>query len=212
MISFEKVSYSYDDKILDNISFKIMAGEFVYLTGKSGSGKSTLMKLIAKQLLPDSGEVIIGNGLREKMELFFLEKPTQLISDKTIYENLAYYLEFQGRNLSVIHQLIQEISKEFGIQDILSHFPDDISGGEADRVYLAQGLLKKPKIILLDEPTSNLDPASSQNVLKTLEAYIKKEPTTIVLIAIHDFSLIKKIPHRELYLSDGKIRGTLHEV
>lgn len=216
MIQLENVSYSYRKGFgLANIDLTINDGEFVFLIGPTGSGKTTLLNLMYMDLLPDSGRVSIGKynsdsikkrkipTLRRKIGI--ISQKYHLLNDRNLFDNVALPLHVIGHNQNDIAGAVEEILEEVGLSGLEDHYPQELSGGEQQRACLARALIKDPDIILADEPTGNLDPVSSFDLIKLLEE-INSEGTT-VFMASHNYSLIKSRNHRIVEIHNGKLRS-----
>ncbi len=216
MIHFNSVSIRFDSGVtLKDISFHVEKGDFVYLVGASGSGKSTILKMIYMDLFPTRGEVTVGqftastmprrkiHVLRRRIGMIFQDY--RLLKDRDVYANISLPLQLGGRQRGDQHSRILKAAEEVGLQDRLSHYPDELSGGEQQRVAIARALIKNPLILLADEPTGNLDGDVSQEILQLIWRINQKG--TAVLMATHDLELIKQEPARQLRLADGRLSG-----
>jgi cell division transport system ATP-binding protein len=206
--------FQREQKVLDNINLSIHEGEFVYLIGKTGSGKSSILKMLYAELEPKSGEARIINYnlskikrseiplLRRQLGIIFQD--FQLLNDRTIGDNLRFVLTATGwENKSEIETRIKEVLFEVNLAETENKFPYQLSGGEQQRVSIARALLNRPRIILADEPTGNLDPETSEGIIKLL-FNINKEGTTVVM-ATHDHQLIKNFPARTIRFEGQQI-------
>ena len=206
--------FQREQKVLDNINLSINEGEFVYLIGKTGSGKSSILKMLYAELEPKSGEARIINYnlskikiseipmLRRQLSIIFQD--FQLLNDRTIGDNLRFVLTATGwENKSEIETRIKEVLFEVNLAETENKFPYQLSGGEQQRVSIARALLNRPRIILADEPTGNLDPETSEGIIKLL-FNINKEGTTVVM-ATHDHQLIKNFPARTIRFEGQQI-------
>ena len=203
-ISISNISISYkENKILESINLKVNEGDFIYLTGDTGSGKSTLLKSLYKGVEYDSGDITIGDYKLSKLrnrEIPFLRRDIgivfqdfQLLSDRNVYKNLEFVLRSTGwKDKHKIKKRIIEVLNIVHLKKIEKMMPYELSGGEQQRVSIARALLNNPKIILADEPTGNLDPEKSKNIIRTMKE-INDQGTTII-IATHDYSVIKEFP------------------
>lgn len=217
-IVFKKISKSFGPvQALKDISFKVDSGEFVFLTGISGTGKSTLFKILTGQVVPDQGKVQVGNwlvfdeekkitpkellNLRRKVGLIYQD--FQLIEEYTVEENVALALDIlciKGKDCSV---QVSKVLKKVGLFSRAQAFPRQLSGGELQRLSLARALSIKPEILLADEPTGNLDPETSWQLISLLDK-INKEGTT-VLMATHNFDIVNSFKKRVIKLVKGKV-------
>jgi cell division transport system ATP-binding protein len=216
MIQLENVSYSYRKGFgLVNIDLTINDGEFVFLIGPTGSGKTTLLNLMYMDLLPDSGRVSIGKYNSDSIKkrkiptlrrtIGIISQKYHLLNDRNLFENVALPLHVIGYNQNDIAGAVEEILEEVGLSGLEDHYPQELSGGEQQRACLARALIKDPDIILADEPTGNMDPVSSFDLIKLLEE-INSEGTT-VFMASHNYSLIKSRNHRIVEIHNGKLRS-----
>ena len=216
MIQLENVSYTYRKGFgLANIDFTIDEGEFVFLIGPTGSGKSTLLNLLYMEIFPESGRVTIGkfdSDSIKKRKIPVLRRTIGIISqnyylldDRNLFENVALPLHVIGHSQKDIADIVEEVLEEVGLTGLEDHYPEELSGGEQQRACLARAIIKDPEIILADEPTGNLDPVTSFDLIKLLEE-INSEGTT-VFMASHNYSLIKSRNHRIVEIHDGKLRS-----
>ncbi len=215
MITFKNVTRVYNDKIvaLNDVSFQIKAGEFVSIVGPSGAGKSTVIKLILTEDKPTSGKVVIGGinlaqlkpyqvpHLRRKIGVVFQD--FKLLPRKTVFENVAFAMEVNNQSQREIQKTVPQLLELVGLQDKSDSLPDELSGGEKQRVAIARALAHQPKIILADEPTGNLDPINSQEIIKLL-LKINQFGTTVIL-ATHDREVVDAIRKRVIVLDEGEI-------
>jgi len=217
-IIFDKISKSFGDlKALKDVSFKIKPGEFVFLTGPSGAGKTTIFKIIMGEMVPDEGAVEVGDWmvfdggkqvlkkqvkqLRRGIGVVFQD--FQLINEYTVGENIVLALDILGVKGKNRDREIAKALKKVGLLERKSSFPKQLSGGELQRLCLARALAMKPKILLADEPTGNLDPQSSWQLIQLLDK-INKEGTTIIM-ATHNFDIVNSLKRRVIKVSEGKI-------
>jgi cell division transport system ATP-binding protein len=208
--------YQRDQLVLSDVNFSIQKGEFVYLIGRTGSGKSSLLQTLYADLWLEKGTGVVGGFelhalkrsqipyLRRNIGIVFQD--FQLLSDRNIDKNLRFYLNAMGlTEKTEMDQRITEVLSLVNLPHILEKMPHQLSGGEQQRVGIARALLYKPDIILADEPTGNLDPEMSLEILK-LFLDINEKSNTAVLMATHDFELIERFPHRTLYCDKGQVR------
>ena len=216
MIQLENVSYTYRKGFgLANIDFTMDDGEFVFLIGPTGSGKTTLLNLLYMEIFPESGRVTIGkfnSDSIKKRKIPLLRRTIGIISqnyylldDRNLFENVALPLHVIGHSQNNIADVVEEVLEEVGLTGLEDHYPQELSGGEQQRACLARALIKDPEIILADEPTGNLDPVTSFDLIKLLEE-INSEGTT-VFMASHNYSLIKSRNHRIVEIHDGRLRS-----
>ncbi len=220
MISFNNVTKKYpahfakkEAVVFNEISFKVGKGEFVFITGKSGSGKTTLFQLIIGKEKPNSGTILLdgkdisklGPGnihkLRRKIGVIFQDY--KLLPKKNIYENISYVMEGLGMSDEDIKKNIPELLEIVNLSDRAYHFPHELSGGEQQRAAVARALICNPDIILADEPTGNIDPYNTIDIVNLL-LKINEKGTTIIF-ATHDKEIINKLNKRVISLSEGAI-------
>lgn len=217
VITFDHVTKVYPAQpnrpSLHDISLQIYAGEFVFLVGHSGSGKSTFIKLITRELKPTDGKIYIGNEdltamrdwrvpyLRRNIGCVFQD--FKLLPNKTVYENVAFALQVIGKSNHVIKTQVPEVLRLVGLQDKLSKRPDQLSGGEQQRVSIARAIVNRPPLLVCDEPTGNLDPQTSRGIMDLLER-INRTGTT-VLVATHDREMVDNMRRRVIALDGGQL-------
>lgn len=215
IIRFENVSKIFpgDAVVLADVDISFHTGEFVSIVGASGAGKSTLLKLIYAEEVPTSGEIYfderpVGKINRKHLPFFRRNIGTvfqdfKLLPQKTAFENVAYALEVDGRSTADINEEVPEILSIVGLGEKMHHFPKQLSGGEQQRVSLARALIHRPKVIIADEPTGNLDPVSSDEIIRLL-LEINSFGTT-VLLATHNKHIVDKIGKRVILIDNGRI-------
>jgi cell division transport system ATP-binding protein len=215
MIVFENVTKIYDGDVvgMQDVSFQIEKGEFVFLVGPSGSGKSTLIKLVLKQLEPQQGRILVaGRNLqtlrRGKVPLLrrnigCVFQDFKLLPNKTVYENVAYALEVVGEHKRSIRRKVPEILNLVGLADKTNSLPHEISGGEQQRVSVARAFVNHPPLLLADEPTGNIDPETSVGIMQLL-LRINRTGTTVV-IATHDRDMVDRMRRRVIALDGGRL-------
>ncbi|MEY4101639.1 MAG: cell division ATP-binding protein FtsE [Actinobacteria bacterium] len=216
MIRFENVTKLYpgqDKPALDSVSIEIVKGEFVFLVGLSGSGKSTFLRLILREERPTSGTIHVAGKdlgtlathkvpeLRRQVGTVFQD--FRLLPNKTIAENVAFTLHVLGYSQKEINREIPEVLELVGLEDKADRLPNEISGGEQQRVAIARAYVSRPAIIIADEPTGNLDPATSVGIMKLLDR-INREGTT-VLMATHDAGIVDQMRKRVIELDGGHV-------
>jgi cell division transport system ATP-binding protein len=215
MISLSHVTKTYKDTVvaLGDVSIEIAKGEFVFVVGPSGSGKSTLIRLLLKEEEPTTGDIYVAGKhigklspwkvpyLRRNLGTVFQD--FKLLPDKNVFDNVAFALEVIGKPRHVIHQRVPEILNLVGLADKLPNYPDELSGGEQQRVSIARAFVNRPLILLADEPTGNLDPATSVDIMKLLDR-INRTGTT-VLMATHDNAIVDAMRRRVIELDSGKV-------
>jgi len=206
-------NYEGSSAALDDISFAVEKGEFVFVTGPSGAGKTTLLKLLFCAEKATSGQVIIDGRnisrlgqrdislLRRKIGLIFQD--FKLLNNKTVYENIALPLDIMGYPLKVSRKKVDTVLLYLGLQHRANYKPLAISGGEQQRVAIARAIVKEPVILLADEPTGNLDPALTDEIMRFFLDINAKGAT--VIVATHDASLISRLNKRTIKLEKGKV-------
>jgi len=216
IISINNLHISYNENvILKNINLNINKGDFIYLIGETGSGKSSLLKSLYKGVDISEGRISVGefnlNTIKKnkiaylRRELGIIFQDFQLLSDRNIYKNLDFVLRSTGwKDKHKIKNRIIEVLETVHLTDVEKKMPYELSGGEQQRVSIARALLNHPKIILADEPTGNLDPAKSKNIIETMKE-INLNGTTIV-IATHDYSIIKNFPSTTYQFENKEIK------
>src|SRR3990170_7300719 len=198
---------------LEAISIDIEKGEFVFVVGPSGSGKSTFLKLLTKEEEPTDGDVYVAGKnlanlprwrvpyLRRNVGCVFQD--FKLLPNKTVFENVAFGLEVIGRPKSVVHRQVPQILELVGLGEKLDRFPEELSGGEQQRVSIARAFVNRPLILLADEPTGNLDPATSVGIMRLLDR-INRTGTTVVM-ATHDHAIVDSMRRRVIELEGGHV-------
>lgn len=215
MIEFFNVSVKSKNRyILKQVSLKINKGEFVYLIGKTGAGKTTLLRLIYMDIFPTKGNVLVADYsssnirkrqipyLRRKVGVIFQD--FKLLPDRNVYENVAFALRVIGASRKEIKSRVLSVLTQVGLNHKRYHLPEVLSGGEKQRVAIARALVNEPFILLADEPTGNLDPEASREIVELLERINKGG--TAVCMATHNYSLLRFAPHRTIVLENGQIR------
>jgi len=215
MIRLENVSKVYKGSVvaLRDISTDIQKEEFVFLVGSSGSGKSTFIRLLLKEEQPSEGVIYVAGKdinqlprwrvpyLRRNIGCVFQD--FKLLSNKTVRENVAFALEVIGRPKHIINQRVPAIIDLVGLSEKLTSYPNELSGGEQQRVCIARAMVNRPPILLADEPTGNLDPSTSADIMNLLERL--NESGTTVVIATHDHAVVDRSRKRVIELDGGKI-------
>jgi len=216
VITFDDVSKVYPGQkkaALRHVNVVIDKGEFVFLVGASGSGKSTFMRLILREYRPTSGRIYVAGkdlsqvrqwkvpALRRQIGTVFQD--FRLLPGKTVYENVAFALQVTGRPVSEIRKTVPEVLELVGLAGRADRMPDELSGGEQQRVAIARAFVGKPKILLADEPTGNLDPSTSVGIMKLLDR-INRRNTTVVM-ATHDATVVDQMRRRVIELVDGAV-------
>ncbi len=215
MIRFENISKVYpgSSPALENINLQIKAGEFVSVVGHSGAGKSTLLKLLYTEERPTTGVVSFDSANLldlKKRELPILRRligtvfqDYKLLQKKTLAENVSFALEVAGKSDMEISETVPKILDIVGLGGKADHYPLEVSGGEQQRVALARALVNKPKVLIADEPTGNLDPISTWEIMQLLLKI--NEFGTTVLLATHDKGIVDRIARRVVVMEDGRI-------
>ena len=214
MIRFTDVGFRYGTHaILENVSFEIKPGDFVFLVGQTGSGKSTLLKLMYMDLKPTSGTVVVGTyisssisknatpHLRRTLGIIFQDY--RLFDDRTVYENVAFTLHVTGVKGNEIKKRVLQSLASVGLSHQRNKLPAEISGGEQQRVVIARALVNNPHFLLADEPTGNLDPTTSRDILQLLKDINTRG--TAVVMATHNYELVRRMNERILQVREGKV-------
>ncbi len=216
MITFERVTKRYDKRnrpALQDITLDIQPGEFVFLVGASGSGKSTFLRLVLREEKATVGKVTVAGRdvgrlsrwkvpqLRRGMGAVFQD--FRLLQSKTVYQNVAFTLQVLGRKNSQIERSVPEVLDLVGLADKMQRYPDQLSGGEQQRVAIARAFVNRPPLLLADEPTGNLDPATSVGIMKLLDR-INRVGTTVIM-ATHDAAIVDQMRKRVVELDAGQL-------
>lgn len=220
MILFDSVFKKFGSTAaLDDISFEIKQGEFVFLVGPSGAGKSTLLKILTREVLPTNGKVVVNNmdltllkdqdipSLRRKVGVVFQD--FKLLDERTVFENVALALEVLGKSNQEIAKMVEHILKLVEIWDKRNLFPRQLSGGEAQRTAIARAVVGKPDILLADEPTGDLDQKTAWGVIQLLNEI--NSWGTIVIMATHNQEIVNSLKKRVIILKRGKITSDSKE-
>lgn len=212
LINASKI-YAPDIKALDHTNLNIKAGEFVSIVGQSGSGKSTMIKTMIGEEKLDSGQIIIGDWnitkirkseipiLRRQIGVIFQD--FKLLPKKTLKENVAFALQVCGQTPSKIKAIVPQVLKIVGLEGKIDRYPNEVSGGEQQRAAIARALVHRPKILLADEPTGNLDSINADEIIELLTK-INKFGTTVVLVT-HNREIVNRLKRRVLTVENGKI-------
>ena len=214
MLNFEKVSKKFGKHLaLDNITFKVNKGEFVFLVGASGAGKTTILRLIIKDINPTHGLIKLNDIdivklssnkvpiLRRKVGMIFQD--FKILTDRTIFENIAITLEILGKKPQEIKAKVDEVLSMVGLSQRRNFFPIQLSAGEIQRASIARAIVGKPAMLLADEPTGNLDPKTGWEILRALNE-INKNGTTVIM-ATHNVDIVNSMDKRVIKLAEGKI-------
>lgn len=216
LIELKNVYKKYPNGVnaLCDVNLSISKGEFVFVVGESGSGKSTLIKLLYRQEKPTSGEVFVGginvaklrNGkvykLRRKLGIVFQDY--KLLPKKTVYENVAFALEVYGLKKDEVRRRTLKSIEQVGLKDKLRSYPNELSGGEQQRVSIARAIVNEPKVLICDEPTGNLDDRNANEVMKVIEN-INKELGTTIIMATHSATIVNKMKKRVIEIVKGVV-------
>ena len=213
MLEFNNVEYSYPNQpVFSGLNLKLDHGEFSFLIGKSGAGKSTLLQMIYMNILPMSGTVTVGEFnsahikprelpyLRRKVGVVFQD--FKLLRDRNIYDNLTFVLEATGIPGREIKRRVNDTLSDVGLIHRRYSMPDELSGGEKQRIAIARAVINEPILILADEPTGNLDPDTSNEILDLLDKIHKRG--TAILFATHNYEIVKSVNEKIIKLEDGK--------
>ena len=212
-ISDVQKTYKTGTVALYDFNLSIKKGEFVFVIGASGSGKSTLIKMLYREEKPDKGSIIIGGinvaklknrkvyVLRRKLGVVFQD--FKLLPKLTVYENVAFAMEVLGYDKKEIHKRVMDVLDLVGLKNKVRQFPDQLSGGEQQRVVIARAIVNKPKLLICDEPTGNLDPDTSMEIMKVLDE-INAMGTTIIM-ATHDRDIVDRMKKRVIVLDRGRL-------
>jgi cell division transport system ATP-binding protein len=215
MINFQTVSKVYNSHsvALEDVSFEVGPGEFVSITGRSGAGKSTVIKLLVGEEKPSKGRVFFSqyevNKLKDKelpafrRHIGVIFQDFRLLPTKTAYENVAFALEVAGRPQRDIDELVPQVLDMVGLSDKAKNFPHELSGGEKQRVAIARAMIHRPEIVIADEPTGNLDPLNTFEIIRLLEKI--NQLGTTVLLATHDKEIINDLEKRVITLDRGRV-------
>jgi len=214
-IEFKNVTKEYvkDIKVLDDVSFEVEKGEFVFVIGPSGAGKSTIIKLLLKEELPDSGEIIFeGTDISEitpdempeyRRKIGVVFQDYRLLNSKTVYDNVAIALEVVDSDEQDIKSVVPNVLNLVGLLDHSSYYPEQLSGGEKQRVAIARALAHEPDILIADEATGMIDPDSADGIIELLEK-INSLGTTVIM-STHDQRIVDKMTKRVIKIENGKI-------
>ena len=215
MTDVEKV-YKTGVTAICGLNLKIKKGDFVFIIGASGSGKSTLIKMLYREEKPTKGEILIGGvnvgklrnrkvyKLRRKLGIVFQD--FKLLPKLTVYENVAFALEMYGYPKSEIREKTMKAIELVGLKDKVKDYPNELSGGQVQRVAIARAIVNSPKLLICDEPTGNLDPKTSKEVMNVIST-INKELGTTVIMATHDKDIVDRMKKRVLVINNGMLVG-----
>jgi cell division transport system ATP-binding protein len=215
MIRLDNVTKTYKGTVhaLQDVSIEIGKGEFVFVVGASGSGKSTLIRVLLKEEEPTGGRIFVAGkdiGRLSPWKVPYLRRNIgtvfqdfKLLPDKSVFDNVAFALEVIGKPRHVIHTRVPEILELVGLGGKLANYPDELSGGEQQRVSIARAFVNRPLILMADEPTGNLDPATSVDIMKLLDR-INRTGTTVIM-ATHDNAIVDAMRRRVVELDAGRV-------
>ncbi len=218
VIELKGVTLKFDhNRVLDNVDFKLHNGEFAYLIGPTGIGKSSFLKLLYRDVLPDTGTVRVTEYpvnkiserevpmLRRRLGIVFQD--FQLLQDRNVHDNVAFALQVTGEKPKFIKQRVLEVLTMVGLSHRRKHMPRDISGGEQQRVVIARALANEPRILLADEPTGNLDPKATKDIMDLLRSINNRGMA--VLMVTHDYAVVKKYRARTVRMVNGKTQNLI---
>ncbi len=215
MIIFQNVSKVYNHNLvaLDKVSFKVQPGEFVSVVGKSGAGKSTVVRLLIGEEKPTKGQIFFGSYEVNKLKsdelpefrrhVGVIFQDFRLLAKKTVFENVAFALEVAGRPQKEINEFVPQVLEMVGLKEKTNNFPTELSGGERQRVAIARAMINRPDLIIADEPTGNLDPLNTWEVIKILTKI--NELGSTVILATHDKEVINTLGQRVVTLENGQV-------
>ncbi len=215
MIIFQNVTktYNHGTVALDKVSFKIQPNEFVSIVGRSGAGKSTIIKLLIGEEKPTKGQVFFGpyevqklrsNEMPEyRRHIGVIFQDFRLLLKKTAFENVAFALEVEGRTQTEINELVPQVLEMVGLREKAHNFPQELSGGEKQRVAIARAMINRPDVLVADEPTGNLDPFNTWEVIKLLTKI--NELGSTVILATHDKEIVNTLGQRVITLENGAV-------
>ena len=216
LIRIKNVEKKYKNGVtaIYDLNLAIEKGAFVFIIGGSGSGKSTLIKMLYREEKPTKGQIIVGGRdvaklrdrkvylIRRKIGIVFQDY--RLLPKLTVFENVAFALEVIGEKKDIIRQKVLKALEDVGLKNKVHNYPHQLSGGEQQRVAIARAIVNDPKMLLCDEPTGNLDPDMSMEIMKVLESINKSRGTTIIM-ATHDEKIVNKMKEQVITLKDGRL-------
>ena len=227
LIRIKNVEKKYKNGVtaIYDLNLAIEKGAFVFIIGGSGSGKSTLIKMLYREEKPTKGQIIVGGRdvaklrdrkvylIRRKIGIVFQDY--RLLPKLTVFENVAFALECIGEKKDEVRRKVLKALEDVGLKNKVHNYPDQLSGGEQQRVAIARAIVNDPKLLLCDEPTGNLDPEKSMEIMKVLEDINKRRGTTIIM-ATHDKAIVDKMKKQVITLKDGrlvnfKMKGTYND-
>lgn len=222
IIKLKNVSKQYKNGVtaIYDLNLSIEKGSFVFVIGDSGSGKSTFMKMLYREEKPTKGQIIVGGinvaklrnskvyKLRRKLGIVFQDY--RLLPKLTVYENIAFAMEVIGATKQETRKKVLKAIEVVGLKNKVHNYPDQLSGGEQQRVAIARAIVNEPRMLLCDEPTGNLDPAMSMEIMKVLEAINEKLGTTIIVVT-HDKTIVNKMKKQVITLKDGRLVNNIEK-
>ncbi|MBQ1891710.1 MAG: cell division ATP-binding protein FtsE [Firmicutes bacterium] len=214
MIDFKHVTKEYGDTVaLEDATIHIDQGDFVFLVGPTGAGKSTFIKLISKELEPDSGEIIVAGKELSKMsnreipihrrDIGMVFQDFKLLDNKTVFENVAFAMEIVHCSRRTINRQVPQMLSVMGIEDKANNFPQELSAGEQQRVAIARAIINNPRILIADEPTGNLDPDTAWEIMELINT-INRRGTTVVMVT-HAKDIVNRMGKRVVAIDRGRI-------
>jgi len=214
VINLHNVTVTFDRQmVLDQVNFSLSIGEFCYVIGKTGAGKSSFLKLLYRDIKPDKGIVKVADYdvstlpdkkvpyLRRRIGIVFQD--FQLLPDRNVYDNVAFALRVTGQKKRFIKQRVLEVLGLVGLSHKRKAMPNDLSGGEQQRVVIARALANEPRLLLADEPTGNLDPEASSSIMELLQQINNRGMA--VLMVTHDYDVVRKFPNRTVQIKEGSL-------
>ncbi len=215
MIKFDRVTKKFTNETvaIEEVDLIIDKGEFVFITGPSGAGKTTLLRMLLRELLPTKGKILLKgeditdlkggklSGLRRRIGAVFQD--FKLLDDRTVFENIALSLEIAGKNKEEIEKKVKEVLKLVDLPKKSDLFPRQLAGGELQRVALARSLVSGPEVLFADEPTGNLDPKTSWQIINLMQE-INKQGVTLI-VATHNFEIVDSLEQRVICLEKGRV-------
>ena len=222
IIKLKNVSKQYKNGVtaIYDLNLSIEKGSFVFVIGDSGSGKSTFMKMLYREEKPTKGQIIVGGinvaklrnnkvyKLRRKLGIVFQDY--RLLPKLTVYENIAFAMEVIGATKQETRKKVLKAIEVVGLKNKVHNYPDQLSGGEQQRVAIARAIVNEPRMLLYDEPTGNLDPAMSMEIMKVLEEINEKLGTTIIVVT-HDKAIVNKMKKQVITLKDGRLVNNIEK-
>lgn len=215
MIVFQNVTFAYptsDSRVLDNLSFRVPLRDFQFLTGASGAGKTTILKLLLKELEPQSGSIYLNGRNLSRMKkreiplyrrrIGMVSQDIRLLEDKTVYENVAIVKRAVGADSSTIRVQVAMALKSVGMEEAYQKYPSELSGGQQQRICIARAIVNHPELLIADEPTGNLDPNSAIEIMELLEGFHRQGMT--LLVATHDREVLQRYPYLRIPVGESE--------